>query len=201
MYSTQVLHERAHVHHGTTLTLLRSGSSIISRSALDSSPTATDEASATYAPEQWWNHWIANEATRRVAFAAFIIDSIHATMFGHSAMMVAHKMKLQLPCDETLWSATSSAEVGRMEISLRQKGTEPIIFFIGLKNTLDGKAVRTTSFGRTAIMAGLLSVSRHMNQQIVETHHPRALEALGGKDIWRGRLEKAFNFLEGRFRP
>ena len=203
MYSTRVLHERAHIHHGTTLTLMRRGSSLIGRSALDSPPTAKDEtpgmtpnsnqASATQNPEQWWHHWITNEATRRVAFAAFIIDSIHATMFGHSATMVAHEMKLQLPCDESLWSATSAAEVGRIENNLKTTGVAPMTFFDGLKNTLKGKPVRTNAFGRTAIMAGLLSVSWHMNQRDVQVHHLGALKALGGKDIWRGPLTKAFD--------
>ena len=204
MYSTRVLHERAHIHHGTTLTLMRRGSSLIGRSALDSPPTSKDDkpggltpngnqASAAHTPEQWWNHWITNEATRRVAFAAFIIDSIHATMFGHSAIMVAHEMKLQLPCDETLWSATSSAEVGRIETNLQANGIKPMTFFDGLKNTLKNKPVRTNAFGRTAIMAGLLSVSWHMNQRDVQVHHLGALKALGGKDIWRGPLTKAFD--------
>lgn len=209
MYSTRVLHERAHIHHGTTLTLMRRGSSLIGRSALDSPPIVKDEtlgmtpnsnqASAAQNPEQWWNHWITNEATRRVAFAAFIIDSIHATMFGHAATMVAHEMKLQLPCDETLWSATSSAEVGRIESHLRNNGIKPMTFFDGLKNTLKGKPVRANSFGRTAIMAGLLSVSWHMNQRDVQVHHLGALKVLGGKDIWRGPLTKAFDSWKNDF--
>ena len=203
MYSTRVLHERAHIHHGTTLTLMRRGSSLIGRSALDSPATTKDETpgmtpngnqgSATQDPEQWWHHWITNEATRRVAFGAFIIDSIHATMFGHSATMVAHEMKLQLPCDESLWSATSAAEVGRIENNLKSTGVTPMTFFDGLKNTLKAKPVRTNAFGRTAIMAGLLSVSWHMNQRDVQVHHLGALKALGGKDIWRGPLTKAFD--------
>ena len=209
MYSTRVLHERAHIHHGTTLTLMRRGSSLIGRSALDSPPTIKDDTpgltpnsnstSTAQNPEQWWNHWITNEATRRVAFAAFIIDSIHATMFGHSATMVAHEMKLQLPCDESLWSAASSAEVGRIENNLQANGIKPMTFFDGLKNTLKGKPVRTNSFGRTAIMAGLLSVSWHMNQRDVQVHHLGALKALGGKDIWRGPLTKAFDSWKNDF--
>lgn len=201
MYSTRVLHERAHIHHVTTLTLMRRGSSLIGRSTLDSPPNIKDGAvsrtghqvSSTSTPEQWWNHWITNEATRRVAFAAFIIDSIHATMFGHSATMVAHEMKLQLPCDETAWSATSSAEVNRIEMGLRAKGIKPISFFEGLKLTLNHKMVRTNAFGRTALMAGLLSVSWHMNQRDVQVRSLGALKALGGKDIWRGTLTKAFD--------
>ena len=38
MYSTRALHERAHIHHATTITLMRRGSSLIGRSALDSPP-------------------------------------------------------------------------------------------------------------------------------------------------------------------
>ncbi|KAL9124194.1 MAG: hypothetical protein Q9217_006454, partial [Psora testacea] len=204
MYSTRTLHERAHIHHGTTLTLMRRGSSLIGRSALDSPPSSKNEESgflastdpsapASSTPEHWWKHWITNEATRRVAFAAYIIDSIHATMFGHQATMVAHEMKLALPCDEQLWSATSSAEVAKIEANLRAEGIRSMTFFDGLKNTLKGKGVRTNPFGRTAIMAGLLSVTWHMNQRDVQIHHLGALKALGGKDVWRAPLTKAFD--------
>ncbi|KAG8531642.1 uncharacterized protein KY384_003273 [Bacidia gigantensis] len=201
MYSTRTLHERAHIHHGTTLTLMRRGSSLIGRSPLDSPPTenAASENSVDHTttmnntPEQWWNHWVTNEATRRVAFAAFIIDSIHATMFGHQATMVAHEMKLALPCDESLWSAGTSAEVAKKEADLRAKGTKSMTFFDGLKNTLKGKQVQTNPFGRMAIMAGLLSVTWHMNQRDVQIHHLGALKALGGKDVWRSPLTKAFD--------
>lgn len=203
MYSTRVLHERAHIHHGTTLTLMRRGSNLIGRSAPDSPPINLGDGSGS-APadnrrglynnttEPWWNHWIANEATRRVAFAAFIIDSIHASMFGHAATMITHEMKLLLPCDETAWSATSSVEVSRIESNLQANGIKPISFFDGLRLTLNHKPVRTNPFGRTALMAGLLSVSWHMNQRDVQVRSLGALKALGGKDIWRGTLTKAF---------
>lgn len=35
-------------------------------------------ASGANTPDEWWNHWITSEATRRAAFAAFVIDSTHA---------------------------------------------------------------------------------------------------------------------------
>lgn len=210
MYSTRLLHERAHIHHATTLTLMRRGKTLIGRSASDSPPAGTVDSadlptneghkqSQSHTPDQWWKHWITSEASRRVAFAAFIIDSIHTTMFGHSATMVAHEMKLQLPCDESLWSATSGAEVGRIENMLKESGHKPISFFDGLKNTLNSKFVRTNSFGRTALMAGLLSVSWHMNQRDLQVRSLGALKALGGKDIWRGTLTKAFDFWKSDF--
>lgn len=202
MYSTRILHERAHIHHGTTLTLMRRGSSLLGRSALDSplavrngkpGGVSTIGQAALSTPDQWWNHWITNEATRRVCFAAFIIDSIHATMFGHAATLVAHEMKMQLPCDEAAWSAPNSAEVNRIESNLRVNGIKPISFFEGLKLTLNNKTVRTNAFGRNALMAGLLSVSWHMNQKDVQVRYLAALKSLGGKDVWRGILTKAFD--------
>jgi hypothetical protein len=208
MYSTRPLHERAHIHHATSLTLMRRGSSLIGRSSVDSPPSGTDSSHASrhgsvngvhpssnqYTADEWWNQWITNEATRRAAFAAFVMDSIHATMFGHSAVMVAHEMRLPLPCDEALWNATSSAEVGRVEQSLHANGIKPTTFLDGLKKTLNGQPVRTNSFGRTILMAGLLSVSWHMNQRDLQVSSLGVSQALGGRDKWRGSLTRAFDF-------
>jgi hypothetical protein len=203
MYSTRPLHERAHIHHATTLTLMRRGSSLIGRSALDSPPSIKDgknnSIGGANTPDEWWNHWITNEATRRAAFAAFVLDSIHATMFGHSAVMVAHEMRLPLPCDEALWSATSSSEVGRVEASLHQNGVKQMSFLDGLKKTLNGQTVRTNSFGRTILMAGLLSVSWHMNQRDLQVSSLGVSQALGGRDKWRGSLTRAFDFWKQDF--
>ena len=207
MYSTRPLHERAHIHHATSLTLMRRGSSLIGRSSVDSPPSGTDSTHASrhgsvngalhsnqFTADEWWNQWITNEATRRAAFAAFVMDSIHATMFGHSAVMVAHEMRLPLPCDEALWNATSSAEVGRVEQSLHSNGIKPTTFLDGLKKTLNGQPVRTNSFGRTILMAGLLSVSWHMNQRDLQVSSLGVSQALGGRDKWRGSLTRAFDF-------
>ena len=205
MYSTRALHERAHIHHGTTLTLMRRGSSLIGRSALDSPPLIKGEdarngqahgsnMNVVRDPDQWWNHWIINEGTRRTAFAAFIIDSLHATMFGHSATMVAHEMKLQLPCDESLWSATSSVEVGKIEAELAQNGVRPINFCDGLKSTLNCESVRTNAFGRTALMAGALNVSWHMNQRDTQVRSLGDSKAFQGRLKWRGNLTRAYDF-------
>lgn len=201
MYSTRPLHERAHIHHATTLTLMRRGSSLIGRSAMDSPPSVKETKTNGHAnaQDEWWTHWITNEATRRAAFAAFVMDSIHATMFGHSAVMVAHEMRLPLPCDEALWSATSSSEVGRVEASLHSNGIKQTTFLDGLKKTLNGQTVRTNSFGRTILMAGLLSVSWHMNQRDLQVSSLGVSQALGGRDKWRGSLTRAFDFWKQDF--
>ncbi|KAK8051225.1 zinc finger protein klf1 [Apiospora rasikravindrae] len=207
MYSTRELHERAHIHHATTITLMRRGRSLIGKSALDSPPNPRDDkqglngsrhsstSGMAHTPDEWWNHWITNEATRRAAFAAFLIDSTHATMFGHSTVMVAHEMRLPLPCDEQLWKATSGLEVNRIEANLMSNGVKPLSFLEGLKRTLGGHEVQTNSFGRQILMAGLLSVSWHMNQRDLQVTSlgGNLPQALGGRDKWRSTLTRAFD--------
>ncbi|KAK7734977.1 hypothetical protein SLS53_007754 [Cytospora paraplurivora] len=210
MYSTRELHERAHIHHATTITLMRRGRSLIGKSALDSPPNPRDDSNGSrqsstsgvaHTPDEWWNHWITNEATRRAAFAAFIIDSIHSTMFGHSTVMVAHEMRLPLPCDEKLWKAQSGAEVGRIEANLMSNGIKSIPFLEGLKRTLSSQEVQTNSFGRMILMAGLLNVSWHMNQRDLQVNSlgNGVSSALGGRDKWRGTLTRAFDSWKADF--
>lgn len=210
MYATRELHERAHIHHATTIQLMRRGRALIGRGNADMAPPNLKEdkapngsrhssTSVANTPDEWWNQWISNEATKRVAFAAFVIDSIHATMFGHSTVMVAHEMRLPLPCDDALWKAPSGADVGRMESNALASGIKPISFLEGLKRTLSGHSVKTNSFGRTILMAGLLSVSWHMNQRDLQINSLGGGQTLGGKDRWRATLTRAFDTWKNEF--
>ena len=205
MYSTRVLHERAHIHHATTLTVMRRGSSLIGRSAIEyptedditrtpPGPDGSINTSGQNTQDAYWNRWITAEATRRAAFAAFVIDSTHATLFGHSAVMSPHDLRLPLPCDEALWSATSSAEVQRTEASLAANGVKPMTFLDGLRRTLNGQKVRTDTFGRVILMAGLLNVSWHMNQRDLQVSSLGAANTLGNQIKWRLPLTRAFDY-------
>ena len=204
MYSTRALHERAHVHHATTLTVMRRGSSLIGRGANDealSDPTRTPpgpngsiNTSGQNTPDEWWNRWITAEATRRVAYAAFVIDSTHATLFGHSAIMSPQDMRLPLPCDEALWGAQSGAEVQRVEQSLAANGFQRTTFLDGLKKTLNGQKVRTNVFGRVILMAGLLNVTWHMNNRDLQVSAISAQSSMGNPARWRTNLTHAFDF-------
>ncbi|KAL1297049.1 hypothetical protein AAFC00_004638 [Neodothiora populina] len=201
LYSTRSLHERAHVHHATTLTLMRRGSSLIGRSAVypalvDEDPTRSPpgpngsiNTSGQNTSDAWWNIWISNEATRRAAFAAFILDVTHATMFCHSAVMAPHEMRIALPCDEALWSATSGEEARRLEQSLESRALKPLSFLEGLRKTLNCQPIQTNTFGRVTIMAGLLSVSWHMKMQEVRVHSV----GVGKQSSWVAQLKNAFD--------
>ncbi|KAB2099938.1 hypothetical protein AG0111_0g11636 [Alternaria gaisen] len=197
MYSTRLLHERAHVYHAATWTLLRRGNSLNGRSVTDSHPgvkeKSSDGISGTDRLDEWWRRWITEEATRRAAFAAFVIDSMHATVFGHSAVIATHEMRLPLPCDEALWSVRSSSEARQ---AMQSDCVYPISFLDGLKKTFNKEAVKTSPFGRMILMAGLLSVSWHVNQwdlqtsslgmtAALDTQDERLASLTHALDIWR----------------
>lgn len=130
----------------------------------------------------------------RVVFAAFMLDIIHAAMFSHAADMAAHEIRLPLPCDDNLWSASSPDVVRQLDANFRMYGVKQVSFLDGLKSALHGKEVKTHSFGRMIIMSGLLSVGWHLTHR--ETHL-RWLElrspSTETQDNWRKILLKAFD--------
>ena len=191
--STRQMHERAHVHSSTMINLMRRGMTLVGEDETarrTPGPTTPDEA---------WYRWVETESTRRAAFAAFVIDAMHAEMFGHAAIMVVHELRLPLPCDDALWSATSAAEVGRIHASLHTHGIKPTVFLDGLKRILTGKKVKTNTFGRTILMAGLLSITWHLYQRDLQVSSLGASSSLGMPGIWREALTKSFDFWKRDF--
>ncbi|KAI0835244.1 hypothetical protein F5Y06DRAFT_141465 [Hypoxylon sp. FL0890] len=196
MYSSRNLHERAHVYHSVTLTLLRRGSPLIGGAGAES---PSDEQNGTEHPatsdaRTWWVKWARTESMHRVVFAAFMMDIVHAAMFGHAADMVPHEIRLPLPCDESLWSASSPETVRLHDSNFRLYGVKPISFLDGLKRAIHGKEVQTHAFGRMIIMCGLLSVGWHLRHRDT---HLKWLELGSGssdtRDKWCNMLLKAFD--------
>jgi hypothetical protein len=104
----------------------------------------------------------------RVVFAAFMLDTVHAAMFGHAADMAPHEIRLPLPCADNMWTASNPETVRQLDQSLRMYGVGQISFLDGLKRAVHGKEVKIHSFGRMIIMSGLLSVGWHLSHR--ETH-------------------------------
>jgi len=209
MYSTRALHERAHIHHATTLTVMRRGQSLVGRALElpdEDDPTRTPpgpegsiNTSGQNTPDPTWNRWITSEATRRCAFASFIIDSTHATLFGHAAAMSVYDMRIPLPCDEAQWAATSGEAVQAMESSLEANGFKKLTFVEGIKKILGGHKVRTNTFGRVVLMAGLLNVSWHLNQRDLQVALLTAKDTLGQTTRWQSPMIRAIDFWKKDF--
>ena len=198
-YSSRHLHERAHIHHATTITMMRRGSFLSGKSPLDT-PSIYEkkqfgnEHSRKNLADVWWEEWIRRESTRRVAFAAFMIDSMHAAMFGHAMIMVTHELRLVLPCDDAVWSATNAGEVRKIEATLRSNGVNPVPFIEGLRRTLNGQDIYTNAFGRSILLCGVLSVSWHMNQRDIQIMSLDIASHKGEKGTkWRTSIARAFD--------
>ncbi|KAK5993752.1 Zinc finger klf1-like protein [Cladobotryum mycophilum] len=148
----------------------------------------------------WWTRWAETESMHRVVFAAFMLDIIHAAMFGHAADMAAHEIRLPLPCDDNLWTANSPDVVRQLDANFRMYGVKQVSFLDGLKSALHGKEVKTHSFGRMIIISGLLSVGWHLSHR--ETHLKwldLRTPSLDTQDNWRKMLLKAFDSWKGSF--
>ncbi|KAF2716111.1 hypothetical protein K431DRAFT_289696 [Polychaeton citri CBS 116435] len=187
MNATRALHERANIHYATTIHLMRRGTALVE------DLRAREAGQSRLSPHEYWERWVTAEATRRVAFAAFVLDSLHASMFGHTAVMRVHEIQLPLPCDEALWSATSPAEVGRIEASFHLNGIRPLTFVQALKKTMTGKKVRTNPFGRMVLMSGLMSVSWHLRQRDLQVTALGVSQANALPESWRSTLSRAFD--------
>ncbi|KJZ74496.1 hypothetical protein HIM_06092 [Hirsutella minnesotensis 3608] len=193
MYSSRRFHERAHVYHSVFLTLLRRGSPLIGRTGSETPQEHVDQCSNRNAPNTmltstgWWRRWAERESMHRVVYSAFMLDIVHAAMFGHTADMAAHEIRLLLPCDDDQWNAASPETVRQLE-----GHCERISFLDGLKSVLHGKGIKMSPFGRMAITAGLLSVGWHMARK--ETQHKWLeirITPAETQDSWRGVLAKA----------
>ena len=86
-----------------------------------------------------------------------------------------------------------------VEQSLTSGGIKPMSSLHGLKKTLNGHTIRTSSFGRTILMAGLLSVSWHMNQWDLQVSSLGVTIALGRRDTRQRSLTRAFDFWKQDF--
>lgn len=233
------LHIRGHIHHGSTLQLIRRGPMLSGSSISGKGVAVTAEAAllsvfennqigegmdgsssnvmmqackpdndfdndSDYEQEivsykDPWKRWIQFEETKRAALLAFIMDVNHATMFSHVALIGVHELRVSLPCREDLWESSNPDEV--VGQSFLKNGTifggrdsnpsSGISFLEALKLTLNGKPVQTESFGRKAILSGLMSIQYNMQQRDLQ------ITSIGWgtfKGTWRDIMRSAYMF-------
>jgi hypothetical protein len=210
MFSTRKLHERANIHHASTLTLLRRGSPMVGRSGSETPPSELPTRRTTPIPgsiplpssvetehrvneaHTWWKRWVSNESMNRVVFAAFQMDTLHACMFGHTADLLPHELRLPLPCDESLWTAKNGEEVRRLESTFAMYRIKPVNFLDGLKRCLHGYEVQTHRLGREILLSGLLSVGWHINRREKNLQFVETVPSVQEQARWRSLLLQAF---------
>ncbi|KAK9470056.1 fungal-specific transcription factor domain-containing protein [Dipodascopsis tothii] len=208
--ATRRFHERAHIHHGTTLQLIRRGSILFGSSASSSligngqtmraansaggSGASTSSSGSSGGPsnsEAIWKQWVEAESAKRATLMAFVLDVSHAVLFGHSLVMSTHEIRLTLPCDDDAWERMPP--VGADGIwNWNQVVRAPTLpFFRALKQILKRERVVCGRFGRKVLLAGLMSLSCQMTQLDLQ------VSSLGWgafRDKWRSTLGPALDF-------
>ncbi|KAK9321893.1 fungal-specific transcription factor domain-containing protein [Lipomyces orientalis] len=172
------LHEMSHVFHGTLITLMRRGSSLIN-------PELTEDSTsneATNAAERRWKQWIKTETTIRTAFFAFIVDIQHAEMFGHTPALYANELYLDLPCDDNIWNAADSESWNAMMKNSRKRR---LSFVSSLKLVMSHgwNRLRLNPFGRYIVLHGLLSISWTMRQRGIISFGIKKEAEMGTRDV------------------
>lgn len=205
MYTTRRLHERSHIHHASTLTLLRRGSPLIGHTGSETPPSALPTRNTTPVegaesvrplretePMRWWRRWAQNESMHRVVFAAFQMDALHAVMFGHDSALFPYEIRLPLPRDDALWAAQSAEEVKRLEHTFTMHGIKPINFLDGLKKCLHGHEVQSHHHARLILVAGLFSVGWHINRREKHLQFLETVPRPNEQERWKSLLLNAY---------
>ena len=177
LFSDNLQHHNGISDHAQTVIRMRLGSSLVGRHCISNPEIKVERDSTVEGPgargtinaagyntdDPEWNEWISLEAIKRIAFAAFILDTSHAHMFAHKPCMHIGDIGLFLPCSEKEWLAGSYSQVRAFKKERENQGYKDITFTACLKGLLANKPVpvRTFSFGRAVILAGLLSFSSH----------------------------------------
>lgn len=148
-------HERAYVHHGTLLQLIRRGSALKG----EFHQRFNNEWMQDLDP---WQKWINSESAKRAVLMAFCLDVFDAALFGHPMIMSVHEVRLNLPCDEDLWESYPKDRT--------KKVPNAESFLLALKKTLNRQHVKTGAFGRRILLSGLLCISLQLQQGEMQAH-------------------------------
>lgn len=178
--SNRRLHQRAYLHHGLKIQLLRRspllGGNFLKNNNNDDN--LTDEVDA-------WKKWIEIESLKRCAFMAFLIDAIHATIYGHETILFTHQIKLSLPCDEVLWEMTD------FKSNNLPPRTETPKFLNALSKLLHKEKFETGAFNKRILFAGLLTTMYGMEQRDIQV---KEFEWESVKSSWKATIFGAIEF-------
>ncbi|CDK24812.1 unnamed protein product [Kuraishia capsulata CBS 1993] len=184
--SSRDLHERANLHHGLTIQMLRrspmfGGDPWMKYNyATDNQSVITVNRSSDTAT---WKKWIEQESMKRTSLFAFYLETVHAIVFGHEMMLALHDVKLSLPCDENLWQYGSWGFNTEYEI--------PLKFLGAIKKVIHRQVVVAGAFGKQMILSGLLSLFFQLEEKDFELS---ISDWNSRKEKWKGTIILAINF-------
>lgn len=176
--TTRALHERAYLHHGSKIQLLRRSP------ILGGDPLKDETEDGTFIPlNNVWKKWIEAESMKRATLMAFYLDTVNATVYGHMVILYAHQIKISLPCEDKLWEFDNTKETSdSFTISKSPK------FLDALKKLLHKEKVETSGFGKKILLAGLLTIMFQMQQKDLQLSF---IEWNAMKESWKQTISLA----------
>lgn len=174
LLSSRRMHERAYLHHGLKIQLLR-------RLPILGGDPLKDDMDDT-AQALVWNQWIEAESMKRATLIAFYLDTVHASVYGHNMVLYAHQIKMSLPCDDDLW------EFDNLGQGVREFNPRSVKFLLALKLLLRHQYVETSALGSKILLAGILAVMYQLQQKEVQA---KALEWCTLESRWRALFTDA----------
>ncbi|KAG7799496.1 hypothetical protein KL944_004094 [Ogataea haglerorum] len=177
--SSRKMHERAHLHHGTTIQLLRR------------LPTLGGTPQKLGQPEDVsnWHSWIEVESLKRATYMCFYMDTIDAIMYGHEVLIYAHQVQLTMPVEDEVWDA----DLRNFKQVIKQ-AKKPQRFLLVLKNLLNGVSTRTNAFGKKVLVSGLSAVMFQIQQRDLQLAF--GLDKFGASETaknWRELMTAAYS--------
>lgn len=179
--TSRQLHERGHIHHGTTIQLLRR------LPTLGGSPTKYSGNSSDDKIDNWVK-WIEVESLKRATFMCFYMDATDAINFGHQMLVYAHQIQMNMPVDDKVWDS-SFLDFNKNYRNVKR----PNLFLIDLKNLMNGDAAKTNSFCKKILLAGLSAILFQIQQRDMQLIFGIDKFSNSISNNWRDLLTVAFS--------
>ncbi|KAM0756072.1 hypothetical protein T439DRAFT_19965 [Meredithblackwellia eburnea MCA 4105] len=141
-------------------------------------------------PDSVWRAAVQEETSKRLAYAFFMMDIQHTTIFLHPASLSAFQVRLSLPWDEGEWAAPS-AEAWQ-EFRTKPTYIPPSTFSVALKACINpsNSSTNPPSLVSSIALCGLLSIIADLKQKDLVI---LGVDGVGGEaaGVWKRRVSKA----------
>lgn len=180
--SSRDLHERANLHRGLSIQMLKRSPMFGGNPWFKYNSSGNSTTISPYASKELWYKWIEEESMKRCALATFYLETLHAVVFGHDMIIDLHDVKPTLPCNEDFWRS------GKYSEKCLQT---PLTLLAAIKSILHKKPVKTRGFGKKIILSGLIALSFEVKDREFELSIP---ELKSIKQLWQRKISEAFKF-------
>ncbi|KAI8253031.1 Nicotinate catabolism cluster-specific transcription factor [Colletotrichum sp. SAR 10_77] len=188
----QKQHDMSHLFHGLLINLIRR-SDCQSVRPPGPPPVGGDESAGSL--DKLWKKWAeAEQKKSRLALLCFMWDTQHAVLFCQSLCMSAFELRLELPCNQSIWEARDATEwVSAWRSSISDQRT---FYLPVLKAYLMPSGPRThglSGFSRILVLHGLMSVAWDMGRRDQTALGVISGESPGPGSGWRKTLSSGYD--------